>query len=287
MKTHVALRSMILVAVALASRCSLPPALGDDAPANPDLSRKPAYWRDPRFEAEVSLPQKKQERETLMRPPTDRTERGLGFYRAVRLVRQAVVPVRTLTQAIQEKTGVQVLLRGDWMRDPLVLPAQGSSPAREWMDDLVAAFGGQWMKVGEAWVLARRPTEAEWTALSKQQRDGLLDENVRALFGTLTEAKWQAIAQAERLELFRFERPQQQAVFSYLRLQYYDPALDRLAAPGPEAIMAREVYLKLEGVGKQASLVIVAPGAVRPYRAAFPFYDAQTGQLRWGVPPPR
>ena len=276
-----------------AARAQNQPAKPAPAPEI-DLRQKPAYWREPRLEVAVaapqvkSVPRKKQAPEVLRRLPFDPSERQLGVYTTVHPVNQVIVPARKMLEAIHQRSGLTVLLRGDWMREPLAFPRAETQSAREWMDGLAEAFfGARWMQVGEAWVLARMPTEATWTAMPSVARAAKIRELTQSLFRSITAEQWKLLVKSERVELHKFERPQQQPVFERLRLEYFDPVRDPAGAPGAAAIAGREVFLRLQGSGRKAQLVLLAPGAVGEMQMAEPFFDRRTGDLAWGVPPPR
>lgn len=254
-----------------------------------DLTRKPPYWREARLDVPVEVPAVKRKMSGILRRlPNAPSERVMGVYTTVHLVNQVIIPIRTMINAIHDKSGTAVLIRGDWMRGSIAVPERSVLQAREWMDRLEEAFAGaQWTKVGATWVLARTPTEASLTALSGPERKARARELTRILVNAITAEQWKGLAAAERIELPKFQRAQIQPVFDRLRLEYYDPERHVATAPSADAVIGRRVYLRLEGRGRQAQLVILAPGATQEFRVAERFFDPQSGDLAWGVPPPR
>lgn len=250
---------------------------------------KPLYWADPRLERAVSFPGESAKDVLTQRDPDPEIPSNIPAFRVVRLVQGRVVSGEELMEAFRKATGVSIMLQADWLREYVAAPQKGS-PARELMDALAASFGGKWLKQGETWILARSLEEARLTLLSPDDRGRSIRENTAQLFRSFTPEQWQKMMQREGLSFGELAPPQQTAVALRLRLYYYDPTDADGYAPGPQALGGQGVGFHLSGSGKRASVLLTAPitpGKVGPFDVLIPFYDEQTGELRFGVPPPR
>jgi len=285
-----ALAAAVLFPIRVAGAAAAPDSPPKTLPAKEPA--QPAYWRDPRLEKEVRFPEEKRgsrRKPRLGRIEPEFTEGPLRVdARPGRLVEGRVLAGSTLVRMLQEQTGVPLLLRGDWMREPFAVPL-AAGPARELMDDLARVFNASWFQQGEIWVLARSQTEARWTAMPREERATQITANMRTLFTSFTPEQWDKLARTERAPLYAFPPPQGRPVMESIRLYYYNPELDAESVPTRPATRGEGLFLRLAGAGKTAALVLEAPGPAGPrgFTATFSFYDRETGQLLWGVPPPR
>jgi len=259
--------------------------------AGTEAQPKPAYWKDPRLEREVSFKDRPASRETLAAPdPDPQLREAGGAYRVVRLVQGRILSGEELVKAIEKATGVRVMLQADWLREHVALPEQGG-PARELMDGLAATFGGKWLQVKNTWVLARSLEEARLTLLSEEERAVLHRQSTSALLGSISPEQWAKMTQKTGLDLRQFAPAQRSLILTKLRLYYYEPFRNFGYAPGPQALSGQGVFLRLTGSGREAQVGLVAPVApgrdpMGPFEVGIPFYTP-SGELQYGVPPPQ
>lgn len=257
----------------------------------PDLSKKPAYWRDVRLGGVVLFPMTGNDQprqEVLLRPETRQApEDAQPPLQVIRVVGNSVLLVGDVLHRVSEETGVAVHAQADWGRDRVAVPRAGT-PARELMDGLAAAYETKWFRFGKSWVLARTADEARLTLLTTRERQESSKRAVRALFTSLSGAQLQLLAGGGRLDRQNLTPLQQRAALDVVRLYFYDPDNPDYDRPDPTTLTGRGVYLTLSGHGASASIELWATGPTNPgYSFEMPFYDPTNGRLMWGVPPPR
>lgn len=254
-----------------------------------DLSKKPAYWRDNRLLAEIHFPEAKSARPgdaVFLRrdpklPPNDPT----AAYQTVRMVGGRVLQLSEALTVAGIATGASIRAQGDWERDTIAVP-RAAGPAREWMDALAQAYRGTWQRIAETWILSRTPAEARYTLLTEPERRQEDRRALTTLFMGMRPALWQRLVNGESLKYGDLELAQQSALIEVMRLYYYDASLE--LAPGPAALFGYPITLQYCNQGKGASVSLSAPGADGfPYSIDVPFYHPATGELLWGVLPPK
>jgi hypothetical protein len=271
--------------LAAAAEADAPPR-----PATTGKDEKPPYWGEPRLAQEIQF---------AAAPADDPFAvpdlRLITEFRAARPVDlPAVYPVgiRVLTgkevvDRITKITGVRVMLQGNWLAAHVALP-RFAGPARELMDDLAHAFPlSRWLLEGTTWILAQGQHEAQLTLLSDEERHAQVMQIWRMLFTTMSVVQWNQLGDTGRLELAQLTVPQRRAVGDMIRLDYYDQSGDWTSTPRPEALEGKNVHLEFSGQGKSAELDIVAPAIVPiGYRPGCLFYKP-SGELTFGILPPR
>jgi hypothetical protein len=285
-------RPMLALIAVLATLASLPVESGTRPPPGREQEvrvtgkqRKPLYWKDPRLAQEVSIPGTSRLLVGLQRPDPEPEARAAGRRQEVRLIGSTLATGHEVTRAVRQKTDVTVLLQGNWMQEDLLLPRKGQ-PAREWMDALAETFGGRWLQMGRTWILAETQEEARLTLLSEEERALAGRRCATAYMRSFTPAQWQQMAQREGLAFSQLSPQQRALVLQSMRLYRYDPSV-QYSVPGRQALAGAGVVLRLLGAGRQASVILRAPGppGQDEWSVSLVFYE-NDGSLMWGVPPP-
>jgi hypothetical protein len=278
-------------------------AAGQDEEKNPNVVRvresKPLYWNEKRLAVKVAFPKEGPRRHAVTQRLLERDEHPLqdpedarnAPLRPVRAIHAQLIEAEDLTGQIRKKTGVELLIQGSFAVEHLVVPYGLEIDVRELMDTLAGAFNARWYQVRQAWVLAGSPAEAQLVGLTREERVRRSLETSRALFASITPEQWARLARGVPVPLQEFTPAQRQLVLTYLQIMYYNP--QSRSVPLPEALQGTDVSLRVLGAGKGADLFILGPRSpssdppgAQPL-VGFPFYHPETGELLWGVPPPR
>jgi len=203
----------------------------------------------------------------------------------VRTLGASVQWAQDVTHACTEAVGAPVTAQSLWGRQRVLLPDTGGE-ARQVMLDLQGSFGGRWWKTGQAWVLARTLEEVRLTLLTDDERLREKRAAYTQAFQSLQRADWARLLDGKPVPM-RELSPRAQAglrratvISAFRRI---DDPFERELAPD-ERTLAGEMTVRFSGSGQSASLAVRGPGWSG---SSTPFYHPTSGQLMWGVPPPR
>jgi hypothetical protein len=245
---------------------------------------RPAFWSDARFRSEVTLKQPRVPRDA---PPLTLIGAGEGRIpgEPVRGVGVAAVWVQDVAEACTRAAGTPVRVQALWARRHVVAPA-APGECREVMEGLRAALGGRWWKSGAVWILADTLEEVRLTLLSREQR--LLEKRraYTALFAALLERDWRLLSGDRSVPLQALSTAAQRAAMLGVRLGAFADESDASAREHrfTERALSGDLTLQLRGSGPTASLDINERGGTS---ISVPFFHPVSGELLYGVPPPR
>jgi hypothetical protein len=248
------------------------------------VAARPAFWDDARYRREVRLQSPRAPRDQpplrVLAGPTDVTPGE-----PARTVGVSVQWAQDVTDACAAAVGVPITIQALWGRRRVLLP-DAAGEARQVMEGLRSAFGGRWWKTGGTWVLARTLEEVRLTLLTADERLREKRAAYAQAFRSLRRVDWARLLEGEPVPL-REVSPGAQAnlrratvISAFRRI---DDPFERELAPD-EQTLAGEMTVRFSGSGQTASLAVRGPGWSG---TLIPFYHPTSGQLMWGVPPPR